>query len=191
MFTPAVSISINHLLRSNSWAQERLKPFAGKTARFECPPFMLALTVMQNGEVAATVAPTAADVTIAMSPGLMLRVLARDETAWTDIKISGDTGFATAINHVWRNLRWDAEEDLSRVFGDITAHRMAQSGRTLERWGRQSADNLLHALAEYWTEEQPLIAGKHEVEQFNREVDALRDDLARIEKRLEQLIPVP
>lgn len=189
MFTPAVSASINHLLRSNSWARERLKPFAGKTARFECPPFTLVLTVTQNGEVAAAQAP--ADVTIAGSPALMLRVLARDETAWTDIKIDGDTGFATAINHVWRNLRWDAEEDLSRVFGDIAAHRMAQSGRTLEQWGRQSADNLLHALAEYWTEEQPLIASRHEIEQFNREVDALRDDLARIEKRLEQLIPAP
>lgn len=191
MFTPAASASINHLLRSNSWAQERLKPFADKTARFECPPFTLALTVMQNGEVATAAAQTAADVTITMSPGLLLRVLARDETAWTDIKIGGDTGFATAINHVWRNLRWDAEEDLSRVFGDIAAHRMAQSGRTLGQWGRQSADNLLHALAEYWTEEQPLIASKFEIEQFNREVDALRDDLARIEKRLEQLIPAP
>ena len=189
MLTPAIPAPINHLLRSNSWAQERLKPFAGKTARFECTPFALALTVMQNGEVTTAAAHTAADVTITMSPGLLLRVLARDETAWTDIKIDGDTGFATAINHVWRNLRWDAEEDLSRVFGDIAAHRMAQSGRTLGQWGRQSADNLLRALAEYWTEEQPLIASKYEIEQFNREVDALRDDLARIEKRLEQRTP--
>ena len=188
MFAPAISASINHLLRSNSWALEQLGPFAGKTAQFECPPLKLALVVMQNGEVAAAPAtPATPDVTITLSPGLMLRVLARDETAWTDIKVGGDTGFAAAINHVWRNLRWDAEEDLSRVFGDIAAHRMAQTGKSLEQWGRQSAGNLMHSFAEYWTEEQPLIAGKHDIEQFNRDVDALRDDIARIEKRLEQL----
>lgn len=188
MFVPAVSASLNHLLRGNSWALEQLKPFAGRTAQFECLPFKLALTIMENGEVATSPAtPATPDVTITMSPGLLLRVLVRDESAWTDVKIGGDTGFAAAINHVWRNLRWDAEEDLSRVFGDIAAHRMAQTGKTLEQWGRQSADNLMHSFAEYWTEEQPLIAAKHEIEQFNRDVDALRDDVARIEKRLEQL----
>jgi ubiquinone biosynthesis protein UbiJ len=187
MIAPAVSASLNHLLRSNSWALERLSPFAGKTAQFECPPLQLALVVMENGEVAPPPNPATPDVTITLSPGLMLRVLARDETAWTAIRVSGDSDFAAAINHVWRNLHWDAEEDLSRVFGDIAAHRMAQTGKSLEQWGRQSADNLMHSFAEYWTEEQPLVAGKHEVEQFNRDVDALRDDLARIEKRLEKL----
>lgn len=187
MFAPAVSASINNLLRSNNWALEQLSPFAGKTVQFECPPLQLALIVLENGEVASPPYRTSPEVTITLTPGLLLRVLARDETAWTDISVKGNTGFASAINHVWRNLRWDVEEDLSRVFGDIAAHRMARTGRSLEQWGRQSADNLLHALAEFWTEEQPLIAGKYEVEQFNRDVDALRDDLARIEKRLELL----
>jgi ubiquinone biosynthesis protein UbiJ len=187
MFVPAASASINHLLRSNNWALEQLRPFAGKTAQFECSPLQLALVVMENGEVASPPYPATPEVTITLSPGLLLRVLARDETAWTEIRINGNTDFASAINHVWRNLRWDAEEDLSRVFGDIAAHRMAKTGRSIEQWGRQSADNLMHSLAEYWTEEQPLIAGKYEVEQFNRDVDALRDDLARIEKRLEHL----
>jgi ubiquinone biosynthesis protein UbiJ len=187
MLAPAVSASINHLLRSNNWALGHLSPFAGKIAQFECPPLQLALVVMENGEVATPPYPASPEVIITLSPGLMLRVLARDETAWTDIRISGNTEFASAINHVWRNLRWDAEEDLSRIFGDIAAHRMARTGKSLEQWGRQSADNLMHSFAEYWTEEQPLVVGKYELEQFNRDVDKLRDDLARIEKRFEKL----
>jgi ubiquinone biosynthesis accessory factor UbiJ len=187
MLDPALSASINHLLRGNRWALERLRPFAGKTARFVCLPFSVDLTVSDNGEVAAATGQPATDVCITLTPGLMLRVLARDETAWTEIGIDGDTGFAAAINHVWRNLRWDAEEDLSRVFGDIAAHRMVQTGMALERWGRHSADNLARSLAEYWTEEQPLIAGKHDIARFNRDVDALRDDIARLEKRLERI----
>lgn len=115
----------------------------------------------------------------------MLRLAARDETAWQDVEITGDTDFAAAIHHIARNLRWDVEEDLSRVFGDIAAHRMAETGRALNRWGGQALENTARALAEYWTEEQPLIAARYDLDDFNRSVDALRDDVARLEKRIE------
>lgn len=164
-------------------------PFAGKTARFDCPPFNLALTVLENGEVAgADISAAAPDVTVRLTPGLLLRVMTRDETVWTEIGIDGDTGFAAALSHITRNLRWDAEEDLSRVFGDIAAHRIVQTGRTLDQWRAQSFDNLARSFAEYWTEEQPLIARTRDVDLFNREVDQLRDDAARFEKRLENLL---
>jgi ubiquinone biosynthesis protein UbiJ len=117
----------------------------------------------------------------------MLRLAARDKTAWQDIEITGDTDFAAAIHHVAHNLRWDVEEDLSRVFGDIAAHRMVETGRTLNRWGGQALENTGRAFAEYWTEERPLIAGRRDLDEFNREVDALRDDAARLEKRIENL----
>lgn len=187
MLEPAISSSINHLLRSNSWAAPRLAPYADKTAQFICPPFNVALTVLDNGEVASSTAAVVPDVTIHLTPGLLLRMAARDDTVWREIKIEGDAGFAAAINHVASHIRWDAEEDLSRVFGDVVAHRMAQSARTLDQWRAQSADNLVRSLAEYWTEEQPLIARSREVAQFNRDVDALRDDVARFEKRLGSL----
>lgn len=181
--------SVNHLLRSNSWAREKLKPFAGKTARFDCPPFSLALTIQESGEVAAAdVSATAPDATVKLTAGLMLRLLARDQAAWAEIGVDGDTAFATVLNQIVRNVRWDVEEDLSRVFGDIAAHRMVQTGKTLDQWRAQAADNLARSLAEYWTEERPLIARARDVVQFNRDVDVLRDDAARFEKRLQHFV---
>jgi ubiquinone biosynthesis protein UbiJ len=117
----------------------------------------------------------------------MLRLSARDESAWREVDIAGDTEFATAIHHIARNLRWDMEEDLSRVFGDVAAHRVAESGRTFRRWGEQAVENTGRSFAEYWTEEQPLIAAARDIEEFNRAVDRLRDDVARVEKRIEAL----
>ena len=166
-----------------------MRRFAGRTARFEVFPLALSLTVLDDGQVAAADASAVPVVTARLTPGLVLRLMARDGTAWQDIEIAGDTDFAAAIHHVARNLRWDVEEDLSRVFGDITAHRMAEAGRTLDRWGTQALENTGRAFAEYWTEEQPLIAGKRDLDEFNREVDALRDDVARLEKRIENLSP--
>ena len=183
----AAAAAINHLLRSASWARDALSQHAGKTARFEVFPFAVALTVLESGEVAPAGADAVPAATVRLGPGLMLRLAARDESAWREIDIAGDTDFASAIHHVTRNLRWDVEEDLSRVFGDIAAHRMAETGRTLRRWGEQAMENTGRAFAEYWTEEQPLIAGARDLEEFGCAVDQLRDDAARFEKRIETL----
>jgi ubiquinone biosynthesis protein UbiJ len=42
-------------------------------------------------------------------------------------------------------------------------------------------------VAEYLTEEETAIARRRDIERFCAEVDALRDDLARCEKRLERV----
>jgi ubiquinone biosynthesis protein UbiJ len=64
---------------------------------------------------------------------------------------------------------------------------MAEAGRTIQRWGEQAADNTARAFAEYWTEEQPLVAARRDLDAFGRAVDQLRDDAARLEKRVEQI----
>jgi len=178
---------LNHLLRGASWAREALRAHAGKTARFEVAPFARTLTILENGEVAAAVPDAVPATIVRLTPGLMLRLAARDDTAWRDIHVSGDAELGATLHHLSRNLRWDVEEDLSRVFGDIAAHRMAETGRTLRRWGEQALENTGRSFAEYWTEEQPLIAGRRDLESFNGEVDQLRDAVARLEKRIERL----
>lgn len=187
MFDTFAGAPLNHLLRANTWARDALKPHAGKTASFRCLPFVTRLTVLESGEVAPAAADAEPAATLTLTPGLMLRVAARDEAVWRDVIIDGDTAFATAIHHLWQHLRWDAEEDLSKVVGDVAAHRIAESGRTLQRWAQAGSDNLAHSFAEYWTEERPLIAAKQDIARFTAEVDQLRDDTARLEKRFDLL----
>ena len=188
MIEAALCSSINHLLRGAGWARAELARHAGKTVRFEIVPLVFSLTVLEGGEVAPTAAGAAPAVTLKLTPGLMLRFAARDETAWREVEVAGDTDFASAISHLARNLRWDFEEDLARVFGDVAAHRMAEAGRSFGRWGENTAEHFGRTFAEYWTEEQPLIAGRRDLEEFNRAVDQLRDDAARLEKRLDNLL---
>jgi ubiquinone biosynthesis protein UbiJ len=143
--------------------------------------------VLARGAVAPAVGGTVPAVTCALTPGLVLRLGAGDESAWSEVTVAGDTDFAASVHQLARHLRWDFEEDLARVFGDIPAHRMAETARTLQRWGGRSFDGSVRAFAEYWTEEQPLIASARAVKDFAREVDLLRDDVARLEKRVEHL----
>lgn len=187
IFTAPAAAAINHLLRSASWARERLIPFAGKTAHFVLAPFAMTLTIRDSGEVEDSATANLPNASFTLTPGVALRLLASDKSAWQEVQMRGDTELAREVLFIAQNLRWDAEEDLSRVFGDILAHRMVQTASGFKHWQLQAADSIARSAAAYWTDEQPLIATRHDVERFVREVDALRDDVARAEKRIEGL----
>ena len=155
---------------------------------FRCPPFPdLRLRITDDGLLDRALVETASALIVKITPGALPFLLARDETARKQVEIEGSADLASAVDHLFRNLTWDFEEDLSKVFGDIISHRLASSGRALAAWQRDAALRLAENLVEYWTEEQPLLARPADVENFCRNVDTLRDDVARIEKRIERL----
>ena len=182
-----IGAPLNHLLRANSWARESLKPYAGKTVSVRCLPFAASLQIIDSGEVTPASAGTTPDATLTVTPALLLRMATRDDTAWRDITVDGDTALAAAVNHLWRHLRWDVEEDLSRVFGDVAAHRMTGSAQAMAQWAKMSGENLMRSFTEYWTEERPAVAAANDLAGFAADVDRLRDDLARLEKRISKL----
>ena len=187
MLEPFVVPVVNRLLRTNSWALERLSAHVGKTVLIDAVAVVLRLAITESGELAAAPADAPADATIAVTPALLLRLAMRDENAWREATVSGDVELAAAIDYVRRHIEWDYEEDLSRIVGDIPAHRLANSLRSLDRWGRNATLDIARAFAEYATYERPLVASPHALEEFARGVDEVRDHAERLEKRLEIL----
>src|SRR5438552_18975843 len=180
--------ALNHLLQQQPWATERLRAFAGQCVEFRCPPFPdLRLAITDKGFLDRAPAEAASALVVKLTPGALPFLLARDETARKQVEIEGSADLASAVDHLFRNLTWDFEEDLSKVFGDIIAHRLASSSNALAAWQREAVLRLAENLAEYWTEEQPLLARPADVESFCCKVDALRDDVARLEKRVAHL----
>ena len=57
-----------------------------------------------------------------------------------------------------------------------------------QRWGQSTAQHAGRSMAGYWTEEDPLIAGASELAEFHHAVDIVRDDVARLEKRIDALL---
>jgi ubiquinone biosynthesis protein UbiJ len=87
-----------------------------------------------------------------------------------------------------RGMQWEYEEDLSRLIGDVPAHEIAELGRKVFSEAKKQSVNIAEMFTEYWQEEQPLIAKKRHVEQFVKDVDTLRDDVERLDKRVENLM---
>jgi len=183
----AAARAANHVLRTAPVAMERLARHAGRTASFAVGPLRVALTVQTTGEVTGAVPGAVHDLRVRIPPPLLPRLAARDEAAWNEVGMEGDRAFGDEIAFIARNLPWDVEEDLSRVVGDVAAHRAVSTARSLHRWGRDAAVRLAQGAAEYWTEEAPLIASRVKVASFGEQVARLRDDIERLAARIDGL----
>ena len=188
MFSHPAAAAINHLLRSAGWARERLVAFAGHSVRFEIPPTRATFTIDADGYLTPE-GPQSDPASVVRLTGLTLMrlILLRDNSARQDVQVDGDAALATAVTNVLGGLDWDIEEDLSHIVGDIAAHRLAQAGSGVLTWQVNAMSNLAHALAEYWTAEQPLLVSREVLQGFVQKVDELRDDAQRLEKRIERL----
>lgn len=179
--------AINHVLRGTPLALERVRRHAGRTIAFHVGPATLAFTAQTTGEVEPAVRGAARDVEVKVSPAVLARIGAGDKSALDAVEMTGDPDVAADVAFLMRHLEWDAEEDLSRIVGDIAAHRVAETVRTLRRWTGQAALRLGQGAAEYWTEEQPLIASRVKVETFAREVGELAAAIDALEARIRKL----
>ena len=47
------------------------------------------------------------------------------------VDVAGDAAFATDVNWLFDNLRWDIEDDLAKLVGPAPAHEMARLGRAV------------------------------------------------------------
>lgn len=182
--------AINHLLARADWARERLAPHAGRCARLRAEPLALTFAIDTNGYLVDTEDERTPDVTLSL-PLSALPGLASGDTnkLMNAVRIEGSAELADTLGFVFRNLRWDAEEDLSRLFGDILAHRMVEGATSLRRMHERAWAGLTGNLAEYLAEEQQALVTRAALQGFGDELRALRDDLARLDKRLGRLSP--
>ncbi|VXB50469.1 Sterol-binding domain protein [Burkholderia sp. 8Y] len=186
----AFAAAVNHLLVREPWARERLQPYAGKCVRLSCAPFVIALVAQSDGLFAATSEAGAGhfDVSIAVPfDALPAFVQGGQAAVMKHVRIEGDAEFATTLAKLAEHLRWDPEEDLSRVIGDAPAHRIGIMARTVQAQAQRTGRNLLDSVAEYLLDERPQLVRKSALDAFNAELSHARDALARVEKRIERI----
>jgi len=182
--------AVNHLLARESWARQRLAPYAGKTARLSCAPVELTLLVQPDGYLAAVGESETHqfDVTVSVpSDALPAFVQGGQAAVMKHVKIEGDAEFATVIARLAEHLRWEPEEDLAKLIGDGPAWRVVSVVRRVGEHVQRTSRNLLDTAAEYLLDENPQLVRRAALADFNVELARARDALARVEKRLERL----
>jgi ubiquinone biosynthesis protein UbiJ len=185
--SPTFVLFVNHLLAQESWATDKLSKHSGKTARIDLQAFSLSLKISGDGRLEAQDADSAADVTIRLKLSDLPLIAQNRERAFSYVKVEGDADLANTISHLSQHLRWELEDDLSKLFGDVAAVRLVSTAKALIQSAQQTHQKLSENLAEYFLEENPMLVRPVAVAAFGTDVNQCRDDVERLIKRIERL----
>lgn len=124
---------LNHVLMQEKQAQDRLLRQKGRVVHIQWGLFALYLVVTPAGLVDRAPASTKPDLLLSVATASPLVVMQSVLSGKPPpVKIDGDVQLAAELGWLAENLRWDAEEDLSRLIGDAPAHALADvAGRLL------------------------------------------------------------
>ena len=168
--TPAVAFCfvLNPLLARERWARQRLARFAGQALELRLP-----------------LAPA---VRLSIAPDGRLEPDGPEPSATVILAgIRGESEFADELRYLARHLRPDVEEELSRLIGDVAAHRIGLGLRALLNWQRDAAQRLTEAAADYAVDERRALVRRGELDQLAAEMARLAQALDALEQRIARL----
>lgn len=195
MISAGAALAFNHLLEQDGSARALLAAHGGARIEFRSPPFpTLRLTILPDGLLSASaplVEEELAELIVTLNPFALPWLAVQRGEALKHVDFSGPEALAGVVRQLMQTIRWDVEEDLSRVVGDVAAHRAVQTSHRVLQWQREAGERLARNFSEYWTEEQRLLAQRNDVGVFGAELKDLHDRLARLEERLAVRQPRP
>ena len=187
--TPFI-LFVNHLLAQEPWAAARLQKHAGKTACIDVELFQLRVAIGVDGLLQSAEAANSSSVdqvVLRIKPADLALIAQNRERAVSYVKIEGDADFANTLSQLSQDLRWEVEEDLSKLLGDVAAVRLVTAGKNVVENAKRTHQYLQENFAEYFLEENPMLVRPQAVRAFGEQVNKTRDDVERMMKRLERL----
>jgi ubiquinone biosynthesis accessory factor UbiJ len=127
-----VVLLLNHVLQQEPEAVARLKRQKGQIAGIESAWAAMKLIVTPAGLLDLAAPDAKPDLSLKVldsNPMSILQTLLKGEKP--RMEISGDVMLAAEVNWLVDHVRWDVEEDLSRIVGDVPAHGLMQVVRGL------------------------------------------------------------
>jgi ubiquinone biosynthesis protein UbiJ len=129
---------LNHVLMQEPEAQARLARQAQRVLEARWRIFTMRLVATPAGLLDLAPGGALPDLTLTLteeSPWQLAQAALRGDNP--PVRIAGDVQFAAEINWLVEHVRWDLEEDLSRLVGDAPAHAMGVAARRMVQALRQ------------------------------------------------------
>ena len=187
--------ALNALLKREEWARERLGRHAGKTVKLVAGRASVGFTLQSEGYVEVANVSIVPDVTLTIPSGKLGELPGalrdNDPNAITALMhVQGDAGLAQVVSGLARDLRWDVEDDLAAVVGDMAAVRVLNGVKSVAAGARVSAQRLTGNVGEYLAEESRLVLGRSAYQEWkdrlatvNKRLDGLEGRIARLARR--------
>ena len=129
---------LNHVLQQEPEAQQRLMRQQGRVVQFEWRFVTMKFVATPAGLLDLAPEGATAELTLTVteeSPFGLARAAFRGEKP--AVRIEGDVQLAAEVNWLVDHVRWDVEDDLARLIGDVPAHAVANGARRVVEGLRQ------------------------------------------------------
>jgi len=177
----------NHLLAGEAWARARLQAFAGQGVRLVCGPIVADLSIRPDGTLAEAETGSVPSVELILPPEALWQSGGNREALISAARLNGAADLAETIGFVLRHLRWEIEDDLAPIVGDVAARRLAKGASRFLAWHQRQALAFSRNLVEYFSLEKPLIVPRSEFGAFTRDVAQVTDAAERLGRRIDTL----
>ncbi len=172
-FYPLIVQLLNALLARESWARDRLRPHAGKAVRLVLGSFDLTLAVSTTGSLQST-RQASPNVTVTVAASDLPRLLNADaQQRMQVVRIDGEAALAHTVSDLARDLRWDVEDELAGLLGDIPARLILRTLRGITAAARETGTRLSQNAVEYATHETDLLPNRPALSAWAADVSAL------------------
>lgn len=187
MLDQLIASSLNRVLRHQTWANERLSKHAGKHCLFISSPLRLEFRITSHGQFESAPAVPLPDVCITIPSASVLRWSNKSNSIFTGVRIEGCMNLAEDLGFVLRNMEFDIEGELATVVGDIPARRLSQASQLGWSNFQQAVRRTVANIQEHAILENGQLISPSEFSVFTHQIGDLRDDLARLDKRIARL----
>lgn len=121
---------LNHVLQQEPEAQQRLMRQQGRVVQFQWRFVTMQLVATPAGLVDLAPEGATPDLTLTVTQDspfdIARRTLRGDKPS---VQITGDVQLAAEVNWLVDHVRWDVEDDLARLIGDVPAHAIGTGAR--------------------------------------------------------------
>lgn len=185
--------ALNRLLSLDSAAAGAIAGLEGRKIALQLKPWPAPMQIaVVDGRLVASDAQ-APDLAVSATPGALLALAAERggfELPAGRIDISGDADLARRVQKLVSQLDPDWDRPFAQFFGEVAGHQIAKGLRGALAWGRATAKAMVQNSAEYLREESRDLVAPGEMADFVDEVDRTRDDVERLEARIQRLARV-
>ncbi len=126
-----VVLLLNHVLQQEPQATDRLARQKGRVIHTQWREFTFRVQATPAGLLDLAGPDATPDLTLTITEDSPMAIAqAMMQGAKPSVRIEGDVQLAAEMNWLADHVRWDVEEDLSKIFGDAPAHMLMQTCRT-------------------------------------------------------------
>lgn len=191
LFRPLAAL-LNRGIQDSASARRACEELEGRSldVQLERAGLQLRITISGGEAVVGPATDEGADATLAGNLLGFNRLVfgdAADAIRSGLVKLSGDADTAEAFQSLLADARPDAEEELSRIIGDVAAHQVGEAARSFTGWARGAAESFSRSLTEYLQEERRDLPTRYEMDKFLADVDELNNDVERAAARVARL----